>query len=212
MSGGRARISGEFAGWFQGKEYAFDWTSVHFPHWKATLHPLRSRPIRILEIGSYEGLSAIFFLNFFPGSEIVCIDAWDPRTVEPAIAALVPDDAAEFPNAEGRFDRNLAPFSDRVTKTKAMSAEALPEMAIRGERFDLIYVDASHRRVAAYRDCMLSWPTLVPGGFMVMDDYEFGLPLPDELKPKQGIDAFLDAIAGQHDEIYRGYQIIIRKF
>jgi len=204
-------ISGEFSAWFKDKEFAFDWTSGHFATWSAILDPLKEIKLRVLEIGSYEGLSALFFLNFLPRSSIACIDPWDAATIEPAISRLVPGDAEQYPFAEGRFDRNLRPFVDRVTKIKGFSIDALTDLGLSRRRFDLIYVDGSHRRADAYRDCVLSWPLLDPDGIMLIDDYEFGAQLPDELKPKQAIDAFLANIVEQYDELHRAYQIAIRK-
>ena len=32
--------------------------------------------VRVIEIGSWEGRSALFFLNFFPRSRITCIDTF----------------------------------------------------------------------------------------------------------------------------------------
>ena len=201
----------DFSSWFIGKEFSADWTSGHFPIWSSILMPMKSQAPKVLEIGSYEGFSALFFLNFFPNSSIVCIDPWDTSSMVPAIAELVPGAVEQYPLAEGRFDRNLQEFSDRLTKTRALSADALAELGVKGERFDVIYVDGSHRRVDAYRDCTLAWPLLNKNGIMLIDDYEFGQRLSDELKPKQGIDAFLLNIFYQHDEIHRGYQIAICK-
>ena len=201
----------EFSSLFQGKEYAFDWTSGHFPTWASILKPLKDRTIKVLEIGSYEGLSALFFLSFLSRSSIVCIDPWDPKTVEPAVAKLVPGDAEQYPFAEGRFDRNLQPFTGRLTKIKAFSIDALTDLALAHRRFDLIYVDGSHRRADAYRDYTLSWPLLNPSGIMLIDDYEFGADLPNELRPKEGVNAFLANIADQYEELHRAYQVAIRK-
>jgi predicted O-methyltransferase YrrM len=41
------------------------------------LHSLREKPARIFEIGSWEGRSALFFLNYLPLSNIVCIDPFE---------------------------------------------------------------------------------------------------------------------------------------
>lgn len=204
-------IAGEYSAWFKNKEFAFDWTSGHFATWSAILNPLKDLHVKVLEIGSYEGLSALFFLNFLPRSSIVCIDPWDPVTIEPAVARLVPGDAEQYQFAEGRFDRNLRPFAERITKIKAFSVSALTDLGVNRRRFDLIYIDGSHRRADAYRDCTLSWPLLDPGGIMLIDDYEFGADLPDELKPKQGVDAFLSNVANEFEEVHRAYQVVIRK-
>src|SRR5262245_42835967 len=59
------RISeAEAAGWYAGKDFSFDWTSWHFPNWFNLLNDHRKRKMRVLEIGSWEGRSAIFFLNY----------------------------------------------------------------------------------------------------------------------------------------------------
>ena len=60
--------------YFRGKEFTTDWTSEHFALWHRVLAPLRDQPMRILEIGSWEGRSAVFFLTFFRRSQIVCVE------------------------------------------------------------------------------------------------------------------------------------------
>jgi hypothetical protein len=39
--------------------------------------------------------------------------------------------------------------------------------------FDFIYIDGSHMRVDVLLDAVLAWQLLKPGGFMVLDDYEW---------------------------------------
>ena len=197
--------------WYRGKEFAYDWTSQNLEQWAAVLAPLRDRPSRLLEIGSYEGRSAVFFLSFLPRASLVCIDAWDPEVLEPELVRQMPEFASDYLLAEGRFDGNTAAFGDRVTKIKGRSGDVLAELGVGGDRFDMIYVDGDHRRMAAYRDCVLSWPLLVSGGILILDDYRWGVQLADDLKPKQGIDAFLGTIDGQFEELERGHQIIGRK-
>ena len=63
----RAPFSAEIAAsWYEGKEFATDWTSWHFPNWTKLLNSRRNRALRVLEIGSWEGRSALFFLNYLP--------------------------------------------------------------------------------------------------------------------------------------------------
>ena len=167
--------------------------------------------MRILEIGSYEGRSAVFFLNYFRRSTITCVDPWDVTNLEPDLLKLYPSAEAEYLEAEARFDRNLAAFAPRVAKIVAKTADVLPELGVRGESFDLIYVDGEHKSVSAYRDCMLAWPLLKPDGILIIDDYEFDLGLPDAKRPKQGVDAFLRGIGNQYEELHRAYQLIVRR-
>src|SRR5947208_3404578 len=104
-----------YRSWFDGKEFSSDWTSGNFTMWRRVLSPLRDEPLRILEIGSWEGRSALFFLNFFKRSTIVCIDTFEGTPEEAAVYASL---AAIMRGVETRFDQNLAPFSDRVEKRK----------------------------------------------------------------------------------------------
>jgi len=203
--------AGEIATWYRGKEFAYDWTSANFPVWTKFLAPNRDQPTRVLEVGSYEGRSAIFFLNFLRRSTLVCVDVWDASVLEPYLVQEMPEILVEYPLAEGRFDRNLSGFAGRVTKIKARSSDALAELGVGRERFDLVYVDGDHRRAGAYRDCVLSWPLLKPGRVLLIDDYDFDLGPTEVFKPKQGIDAFLQGIEGQFDELHRAHQIIARK-
>jgi predicted O-methyltransferase YrrM len=203
--------SSEFSPWFAGKEFSADWTSGHFPNWATILSPMKDSPVKVLEIGSYEGFSALFFLNFLSRSSIVCVDPWHASYQVAEIAKLVPGIEKQYSLSEARFDRNLRDYSNRLTKIKAASADALGELGIRGERFDMIYVDGSHRRLDAYRDCTLSWPLLKSGGTLLIDDYEFGARLSNDLKPRQGVDAFMQNVFGQYDELHRSYQIAIQK-
>src|SRR4051794_40685706 len=98
--------------WYVGKDFTSDWTSWHFPNWMAVLEPFRSAPARILEIGSWEGRSALFFLNYLPQSRLTCVDTFGGNVEHhrnPYFAALVPE-------TERKFDTNLAEFTARIEK------------------------------------------------------------------------------------------------
>src|SRR5258708_25062571 len=97
---------------FQDKQFSTDWTSDHFPIWTVILAPWRDRAAHVLEIGSWEGRSAIFWLEYLPRSQLVCIDSFDGGAPEPGTAEW----RAQVPFTEGRFDANLAPYSGRFEK------------------------------------------------------------------------------------------------
>lgn len=206
-----AGLANEIAGWYVNKELASDWTSVHFPAWTAVLGE-RGSEHQILEIGSYEGRSALFFLNYFPTSTVTCIDWWNTDTIDEEIAKHLPGCEAEFMLAEGKFDRNVVEFSDRLTKIKGNSVDILADLSITRRSFDIIYVDGNHRSRAAYRDCLLGWALLKCGGMLIIDDYEFDMPgLPASSRPKDGVDAFLRAVASEYIEVHRAYQLIVKR-
>ncbi len=193
--------------WEEGRTFSTDWAATHFFNWAVLLKNLRQKPVRILEIGSWEGRSALFFLNYLPSSQIVCIDPFE-GSIEHQINPYFADLARK---SEAQFDRNLAAFGKRVEKIKGSSTDVLPGLAIGRRRFDLAYIDGSHRAVDVYRDAALTWPLMAPGVVVVFDDYEWPMAEGDEESPKPGIDAFLAAHAGQYRELARGYQVAIQK-
>src|SRR5262245_55442833 len=122
-----------YRSWFEGKEFSSDWASNNFTMWRRVLSPLRDQPVRILEIGSWEGRSALFFLNFFKRSTIVCIDTFEGTPEEAAVYALL---ATILRGIEDRFDRNLAALGSRVEKYKSRSGPALERLSLERRRFD----------------------------------------------------------------------------
>jgi hypothetical protein len=197
-----------YRAWFVGKEFTSDWASGNFSLWRRVLSPLREQPLRILEIGSWEGRSALFFLNFFQRSTIVCIDTFGGNTEEKEVYDSL---ATIMPGVEGRFDRNLASFGHRTEKVKSLSGPALEGLTAQRQRFDLAYIDGSHRRDDVMTDSQAVWQLLDVGGVVIWDDYKWGPGLPPEERPQPAIDAFLQAHAGSYRLLASGYQVMIER-
>ena len=197
----------DIARWYDGKSFSADWTTWHFGNWRQWLDHLRDAPVRILEIGSWEGRSALFFLNYFPACCLVCVDTFGgsvEHAINPYFAALVPE-------TERKFDANLAAFDGRFEKRKGPSSTVLPQLAIERRQFDLVYVDGSHRAADVYSDAALSWPMVAKNGIVIFDDYEFDQMEGELERPMLGIDVFLAATDGQHRVLHKGYQVAIVK-
>jgi predicted O-methyltransferase YrrM len=191
--------------YFRGKEFTTDWTSEHFALWHRVLAPLRDQPIRILEIGSWEGRSAVFFLTFFRRSQIVCVDTFVGNAEEQAYKLF------STAGVEARFDRNLASFAGRVEKIGSRSVSALQRLEQQGRRFDLAYIDGSHLRDDVTADSLAVWRLLGPGGIVIWDDYTFGLDLPPEEQPQPAIDAFLAEHEGSLRLLAKTKQVIVER-
>jgi predicted O-methyltransferase YrrM len=203
-----AVLSGDdIARWYDGKSFSADWTTWHFDNWCQWLQHLRAAPVRILEIGSWEGRSALFFLNYFPACHLVCVDTFGgsiEHHLNPYFAALAPE-------TERKFDANVASFAGRFEKRKGPSSLVLPQLAIEQRQFDIVYVDGSHRAADVYSDAALSWPMVAKNGIVIFDDYEFDQMEGELERPMLGIDIFLAAIDGQYRLLHKGYQVAIVK-
>ena len=175
------------------KKFSADYATHNFPVWEKCLAHLRDREIDVLEIGSFEGRSALFWMEFLRRSRLTCVDVFLSRDVE------------------ARFDQNIAEYRDRIAKLVMPSAAALPRLEQAGARFDLIYIDGSHRLMDVYRDSTLCWPLLKSGGILIWDDYEWTKPGRELDRPKPAINHFLRQHASELLELHRGYQIIVRK-
>lgn len=182
----------------KGYSFTSDWMSNNIPNWNAWLTPFRGQPgVRMLEIGSFEGRSAIWFLENIlsdPTAHLTCIDLF-------------------YPSWDLRFDHNLRVYGqvNKVTKMRGHSEDLLPTAAA-ASSMDIIYVDGSHRACDVLMDAVLAWRLLKPAGVMIFDDYLGGEPdsEPSE-RPQIAIDLFLEIFAGQYTLLAKAYQVAIRR-
>jgi Methyltransferase domain len=124
-------------------------------------------PARVVEIGSYQGRSAIVFGRAVtPGVEVVAIDPHAGNDRGPQQIHGAPD--------EGQADHEVfltnlaaAGVSDAVRHVRLPSQDAHP--AVDGE-IDVLYIDGAHRFVPA-RDDIRDWGARVrEGGTMLIHD------------------------------------------
>jgi predicted O-methyltransferase YrrM len=122
----------------------------------------RSKPITWLEIGSFEGRSALWTIEnmlLHPDSRIVCVDPWIPWANFAGHALF---------NFEEHFDHNLG-GRPQVDKRKGTSKEILPTLP--SCSFDGCYIDGPHDKDNVLSDAKLTLPLLKPGSILVFDDY-----------------------------------------
>lgn len=193
--------------WYAGKEFSSDWTSWHFPVWTNVLAHLREQACDVLEIGSWEGRSAIFFLEFLPRSRVTCVDTFGGGAENHAN----PTESCQIALIEQRFDANVRGYGSRAEKIKANSVAALTRLAQSAAAFDLIYVDGSHMRDDVMVDSLLAWPLLRPGGVLIWDDYAGGQDKAAAERVMPAVEVFLAWHFGEYVELHRGYQVMVQK-
>lgn len=171
------------------------------------LAEFKGRPVKFLEVGSYEGRSTLWLCENIlthPDARIVCVDTFKGN-----------DEMAPHEKI-GIFERfmyNIGPFGSKVDKVMAMESGLALRSFPAVETFDFIYIDGCHRSRNVLEDAVLSYPLLKVGGIMLFDDYGSYSTV--------GVDAFLqcysekDGPTGKNANdivvISTGYQLAIRK-
>ncbi len=173
-------------------EFTTDWFSGAAPIWRSMIDQIKPR--RALELGAFEGRSAVFLIENstpFGRFEIVCIDTW---------AGGGEHQALDMKAAEARFDRNIARAKAKhdcvVHKIKSDTVTGMARLLAEGQAgsFDVAYVDASHEAPDVLTDAAMAFKLLRVGGIMIFDDYLWS---PDDRRdlvrmPKLAIDAFIN--------------------
>ena len=182
--------------------FSADWFKHNIPTWKKHLAKYVNKPnLKFLEIGTYEGKSALWlFENVLthPTSNLTCIDPWN-----------------EWGNDKGetifaRFKNNLKKYLEKINIVRDYSYIALRKYEP-VPTFDLIYIDGCHTAACAYIDIILSFPLLKPGGIVIFDDYWWEMSRPDHDRPQLAVDTFRKIFASKIDVLHIGYQVIVKK-
>lgn len=185
-----------------------DWFQAG-PHLWPRIKPQMKQRESFLEIGSYEGRSAVWTVEHMleDNGSITCVDTWEGGE----------EHAKENMKAvEARFDHNINLARDtfpnrEIYKVKATSVDALTGFITGNYKFDFIYIDGSHRGRDVITDSCLAWQVLKPGGILVWDDYLWGDTRDVLHKPKIAIDTFMLLFGEEITPVFVGYQVIIQR-
>jgi hypothetical protein len=170
-------------------------------------------PKRMLEVGTYEGRSALWFLEnvlTHRHSRLFCVDNFDNQSV--CFRGREVRNTDPF----ATLSANLKPYAGKVTICRGESGDQLRRMWVslrlvkEVNRFDLIYIDAGRHSRNVLEDAVLSWSMLRVGGVMIMDDYTFSKDK-DATCPRMGIDAFLACYAHELLLLKVGWQVFVKK-
>lgn len=182
-------------------QFTTDWFEGVRPTWDALLPQLR--PLKILEIGSFEGRSTTWLISHCSAwgqAQIHCVDTWAGGVEHQAGGAYGVDMGA----VEQRFHANIAEAQQSAAQPvqlvihKRPSDTAMVALLAEGHgaSFDLVYIDGSHQAADVLSDAVLAFKLLKRGGLMIFDDYAWvGDPRSpvDHLEiPKPAIDAFVN--------------------
>jgi len=180
-----------------------DWfvekTPILINYFEKNMHE-KKRIIDVLEIGSYEGRSSVFFLNYFDNINLSCVDTWEGSDEH---------DKKIMQNIEKNFDYNTKKNSAQLRKFKNNSDDFFKK---NNELYDLIYIDGSHHYEQVIKDSINSDKFLRLNGFLLFDDYNFIYGNYDKNKnAASAINSFLENNQSKYEIIYIYNQVLLKK-
>lgn len=143
------------------KKSTKDYFSLNAYYWDLVINK-NFKKFSYLEIGSWEGNSAMFILNNFNTEKVTCVDIWDLHH-----DAGKDEQIRRFNN----FQSNLDEFNGRFSFYKNTSDEFFTNNR---EKYDVIYIDGWHEAPQVYKDICNSWNCLNIGGIIICDDFFYG--------------------------------------
>jgi|15BtaG_2_1085339.scaffolds.fasta_scaffold00003_71 predicted O-methyltransferase YrrM len=170
-----------------------DWFSSRIPNFESILvSKFNFCEFHGLEIGVNEGRCSFWFaenlLKYHPKSTLDVVDV-------------------EFrPN----FWKNheICPHREQIIPHETYSYIFLKECR---KLFDFIYLDGNHCSSNTVEDAVMAWRLLKKGGILAFDDYTWEVEMWDGTRPKEGIDAFLQAYEGKYEILIKKHQVWIQK-
>ena len=197
--------------------------------------------VRVLEIGSYTGISLINILQRIPNAIGYGVDMWSNYDEKTQYGNTDMLKNIEDLETEKSFYKNIkvSGLDSRMFGIKGDSHKVLMDMLydsessgasfscgkedIKNNNFDLIYIDGSHSSIDTYTDCYMSWKLLNKGGMMIIDDYLYNtedddIPLLNiknkdilDHSPRKGIDRFLEKFKDGYKILNMSYRVFLEK-
>jgi predicted O-methyltransferase YrrM len=190
-------------------------------------HAQKRESVKVLEIGSYTGMSLIHILQQIPNAIGYGVDLWNSYHEHNIIDTAGVNELCNMEQLEVEKsffeNRSAAGLKERMNGIKGDSHQVLTTMLLDREQFDFIYIDGSHSSMDCYTDCYLAWKLLNKGGIMAIDDYLYNtqdnsIPLLKikggqhiEHTPFHGINHFLKKHEGEYRVIDIAWRVFLEK-
>ena len=192
-----------------------------------TEYAQKKESVKVLEIGSYAGVSLIHILQQIPNAIGYGVDLWNSYHEHNIIDTAGVNELCNMEQLEVEKsffeNRAAADLEERMNGIKGDSHEVLTAMVCDREQFDFIYIDGSHSSIDCYTDCYLAWKLLNKGGIMAIDDYTYNCQDDSilllkirggqylEHSPYHGVNHFLKKHKGEYRVIDIGYRVFLEK-
>jgi len=144
------------------KEFTEKWFLNNFEIFNFFLPEDLDKKFSYLEIGSFEGLSALNVLFNFKNCKVTTIDLWKKSNINSESLNV------NFDDVEKKFNNNLKDYE--YNKIKKDSVIAMRELLSKKVFFDVIYIDGSHNGEDIISDAIEGYKLLNKNGIMIFDD------------------------------------------
>ena len=162
---------------------------------------------KILEIGTYTGISLINIIKLIPNSIGYGLDKWQSYEENELLTQI------DNLQVEKSFYNNIhnQGLSNRIFGIKSSSTDKLIEFIKNKVQFNFIYIDGSHLLLDCYTDLVMSWNILEKGGIIVIDDYLYKKDENILNSPFEAVNHFLKIFKEQYKLLNIGYRIFLEK-
>jgi predicted O-methyltransferase YrrM len=193
------------------------WFDIAIPGWEQVLIPSKLNIKNVLEVGCFEGRATVWICeNILNDTSIEynydIVDTFGGSLNESGMGGT--KERLEDDNfIENNFLHNISFFNNvNFQIHKGYSQNILPTFPQK-EKYDLIYIDASHRADDTFVDAYYAHKMLKVGGIIIFDDYGWKDPtnMHQVNSPQLGIEVFGTMYDEQYDVILKGYQIGLQK-
>jgi hypothetical protein len=202
------------------QQFTNDW-ATHQNTWHTYLNKFVDQPCKFLEIGCFEGRSAIFTIENFlkhPESKLYCFDPYEyseEYNITNTKSSVEEKFGYNMDDVYERFITNVYPYIWRNKLEFNKDSVNTGIHKIRCHEFDMAYIDGSHIASIVLSDLVMIWPSMKTGSVLIIDDYTWNNhPRKDDPElwtPKLGIDAFLSVFRNRYKLLKMDYQVIIEK-
>jgi predicted O-methyltransferase YrrM len=198
-------------------KYTFtqDWFSHNVAHLENAIKnefPSKSN-IELLELGTFEGLSTVWFVERIPQILKNCLI--NITSVDDFGKDIKPLNGINMTNIRQNALKNIKLANTINSPNKISFVQNSTNNFFRSNslEFDIVYIDGDHSSRQTIFDAMNAFEVLRSDGIIIFDDYLGGNGdyANLDVSPKFAIDTFVLLYSKQIKIIFQGYQLIVKK-